>query len=144
MQPPDHIKARIVSRAGKSAEQWIHVMQNMDDYQKLVTAYRRKFRIKEADALTLIESFNEPVKRCALHEALSNVKSWKKVSDAGLRARGYEKPMWHEVARNLMAAQQSRSSERQIAKIVQELEKRENRIPPDERSIRRFFKTLKK
>jgi hypothetical protein len=144
MQPPDHIKARIVSRGGNPAEQWRDVLQNMDDHQKLVTAYRRKFRIKEADALVLIVSFNGTVKKCALDEAHSRVKKWKKFSDAGLRARGYEQPKWHEVARKLMAAKHPSTSERQVAQIVQELEKRENRIPPHERSIRRFFKSLKK
>jgi hypothetical protein len=144
LQPPDHIKARIISRAGKPVQQWIDVLQNMDEYQKLIIAYRRKFRITEADALVLIVSFNETVKKCAFDDALSRVKSWKKVSEAGLRARGYEIPKWHEVARKLMAAEHARSSDRQVARLVQEREKRENRIPPNERSIRRFFMTLKK
>jgi hypothetical protein len=77
---PDHIKARITSRVGKPPEHWIDVLQNMEEFQSLVTSYRRKFRIKECDALTLITSFNENVEQSVLNEALLNVKCWKKFS----------------------------------------------------------------
>lgn len=143
LQPPDYIHARIISRRSKPNQHWSDALQNMEEYQKLITAYRRKFRIKESVALTLIVSLNEAVKQDALNEALSSVKGWKKVSDAGLRARGYETPKWHEFVRALMKTQHARCSARRVAQIVQENEIRNNKIPPHERSIRRFIKTLK-
>lgn len=143
MQPPCYIKSRIVSRAGKTHQHWIDVLQSMDEYQKLITAYRRKFRIKEIDALTLITSFNEDVSQIMLDEALQNVKGWKRFSEAGLRARRYQPPKWHEVVINMMENKPAKYSERQTAQIVQHHELKENRLVPHERSIRRFISKLK-
>ena len=143
LQPPDHIKSRIFSRAGKTNQHWIDVLQNMDEYQKLITAYRRKFRIKEIDALNIVASFNEDVPQNVLDEALLNVKGWKKFSEAGLRGRGYQPPKWHEVLISMKENQHAGYSDRQTAQIVQLHEQKANRPVPHERSVRRFLSKLK-
>ena len=142
MPIPDYIKARITARGFRPPKHLLDVLENMEEFQKLITSYRRKFRIKECDALTLISSFNENVDQSSLDEALSKVKCWNKFSHAGLRARGYEIPKWHVTVHDLIAKKYANCSARRLAQMVQEHEKRENRAVPHERSVRRFVQNL--
>lgn len=141
--PPPHILARLAARGGKLNRRWVDVLNSMDEHMHLITAYRRKFRITEEAAFTIIASINEPVSPEHLDKALASVKSWKKVSDAGLGARGHEKPSWHATVRGLMTRQYAKCSMRRIAQIVQDIERTANRVVPHERSIRRFIETLR-
>lgn len=143
LNPPPYIQVRLTARGGKSDQRWIDVLKSMDTHMRLITAYRRKFRIKEEAALTIIASINEAVRQEDLDKALASVKGWKKVSDAGLRAKGYEEPRWHETVRRLMTQQYAKCSMRRVAQIVQELERNANRAVPHERSIRRFIESLR-
>ena len=143
---PPHIQARLAARGGKLDRRWVDVLNSMDELMHLITAYRRKFRITEEAALTIIASINEPVSPEDLDKALASVKSWKKVSDAGLRARGYVTPEWHMTVKALLPPKLPtirKRSDREIAQLVINNEIRAGRKPADERSIRRLLKKLK-
>jgi hypothetical protein len=118
----------------------------MDEYAQSITAYRRKFRITEEAALTILASFSEPVAQGRLDDAIASVKHWKKFSDEGLRARGYVTPKWHESLTQLLDLDRKNSrkrTDRGVAKRIRDEEIREGRHPPDERSVRRLLEKLK-
>lgn len=145
--PPPHIRSRIAARGGKLDQRWVAVLNSMHMHMRLIAAYRRKFRIKEDAALTIIASINEAVNQEDLDKALASVKSWKKVSDAGLSARGYVTPEWHMTVKALLVPKPPtfrKRSDRQIAQLVIDNEVRAGRKPPDERSIRRLIEKLKR
>ncbi len=144
--PPPHIQARLVARMGKQDQRWGELLKNMDEHMRLFTVYRRKFRITEKAALTIIASINEAVEQEDLDNALASVRGWKKVSDAGLRARGYITPEWHITVNALLNPKRPTFREhtnRGIAEHVRGIEIRAGRKPPDERSVRRLIKKLK-
>lgn len=146
LNPPTHIQARLEMRGGKPDQRWGEVLKSMDEHMYLITAYRRKFRIKEEAALTIIASLNEAVRQEDLDKALASVRGWKIVSDAGLRARGYVTPEWHMSVKVLLNPKRPNFREhtnRGIAELVRGIEIRAGRKPPDERSVRRLIKKLK-
>lgn len=144
--PPPHIQARIAARGGELNQRWREVFISMDEYMKLIAAYRRKFRIKGEAALTILASINEAVRQEDLDKALASVKGWKKVSDAGLRARRYVTPEWHMSVMEILNPKRPTFREhtnRGVAELVRSIEIRVGRTPPDERSVRRLIKKLK-
>ena len=46
---------------GKQDQRWVELIKNMDEHMRLLTVYRRKFRITEKSALTIIASINQAV-----------------------------------------------------------------------------------
>jgi hypothetical protein len=131
---------------GKQDQRWVELIKNMDEHMRLLTVYRRKFRITEKSALTIIASINQAVKQKDLDNALASVRSWEKVSDAGLRARGYVTPEWHMTVKALLNPKRPTFREhtnRGVAEHVRGIEIRAGRKPPDERSVRRLIKKLK-
>ena len=143
--PPSHIKARLAARMGKQDQRWVELLKNMDEYMRLITAYRRKFRITEKAALTIIASINEAVKQEDLDNALASVKGWKKFSDAGIRERGYKTREWHKSLMALLDPNNPtfrKHTDRGIAQLVRGSEILAGRTPPHERSVRRFIKKI--
>ncbi len=144
--PPPHIQARLAARMGKQDQRWVELIKNMDEHMRLLTVYRRKFRITEKSALTIIASINQAVKQEDLDNALASVRSWEKVSDAGLRARGYVTPEWQMTVKALLNPKRPtfrQHTNRGVAEHVRGIEIRAGRKPPDERSVRRLIKKLK-
>jgi hypothetical protein len=146
LNPPPHIQARLAARGGKLDQRWVDVLMSMDEFMGLITAYRRKFRITHQDAEILLAGLYEAIPSEKVQEARSHCKSWKVLSDKGLRGRGYETPEWHMSVKALLIPKDQpfrKRSDRQIAQLVKGNEIRTGRKPPDERSIRRLIKKLK-
>lgn len=144
--PPPYIQIRIAARGGKIDQRWEDVFISMDEYMELIAAYRRKFRITHQDAEILLAGPLEEISSEKLQEARSNIKSWERLSEKGLRARGYVPPEWHESAKRLLDPKNStfrKRTDRCIAELVRRQEILANRKPPDERSVRRLIKRLK-
>ena len=122
---------------------WTSVIANMDEHQAKIRAYGRKYRIKTDDVWTILCIEMHEAKSTAFDEAIAKAQqSWKRMSEAGLRARGYKTPEWHPLARELiMNPNYSHFTERRLASMVR------NKCgdkKPDERTIRRYFEDVKK
>lgn len=141
--PPPYILQRVQNRRKEIRSIWTPVVESMDEYHTQLRAYGRKFRIKIDDVWTILCIEMHEAQSTSADEAIAKAQqSWKRMSEAGLRARGYKTPEWHALARELILnSSYTHHTERGLASIVRAkcADKK-----PDERTIRRFFEKVKK
>jgi hypothetical protein len=141
--PPPYILERMANRNKKLNSVWTPVVASMDEHQAQIRAFGRKYRIKMADVWTILCMNMHGVKSTSVEEALARAQqSWKRMSEAGLRARGYKIPEWHAQARAIILnPSNGKCSLRRLTLMV--LSKCAEK-KPDERTIRRYLTDLKK
>lgn len=139
--PPQHILLWRSARGGETSNMWAEVMEDMEKYQSQIRAFGKKYRIKHDEVWTILSMNLPESKPHEVNNALASTqKSWKRMSHAGVRARGLKTPEWRAHAQALrLNPKYSNSSDREIASLVQDFcpDKK-----PDERTVRRYLKKL--
>jgi hypothetical protein len=136
--PPSYISDRVHGRGANQSQNWQAVLQDLDATVKKVETYRKRLRIKYAEAAMLMNGVCDSINQAEILAVDARLPSMKELGRKGGKAKGESSPAWELVAEKLVDSYSDHSMSR-AAELTFESWPQNHLPAPSKRTIRRYI-----